>query len=42
MEELRKKYGMEIQDSDLKEKYSNYIANSIASARQSDQQTTAE
>ncbi len=42
MEELRKKYGMEIQDSDLKEKYSNYIANSIASARQSEQETTAE
>ena len=42
MEELRKKYGMEIQDSDLKEKYSNYIANSIASARQSAQETTAE
>ncbi len=42
MEELRKKYGMEIQDSDLKEKYSNYIANSIASARQSEVETTAE
>ena len=42
MEELRKKYGMEIQDSDLKEKYSNYIANAIASARQSEQETTAE
>lgn len=33
MQELRKKYGMEIQDSDLKEKYSNYIANSIAQAK---------
>ena len=42
MEELRKKYGMEIQDSDLKEKYSNYIANSIAAARESGQETTAE
>ena len=42
MEELRKKYGMEIQDSDLKEKYSNYIANSIASARQSEQEATDE
>ena len=42
MEELRKKYGMEIQDSDLKEKYSNYIANAIASARQSTQESTAE
>ena len=34
MEELRKKYGMDIQDDDLKQKYSNYIANSIAAARQ--------
>ena len=40
MEELRKKYGMEITDSDLKEKYSNYIANSIASAKQSEQEAT--
>ncbi len=35
MDELRKKYGMEINDSELKEKYSNYIANQIASARNS-------
>ena len=42
MEELRKKYGMEIQDSDLKEKYSNYIANSIASARQEEQNSQAQ
>ncbi len=40
MEELRKKYGMNILDSDLKSKYSNYITNSIASARQSDQTAT--
>ena len=33
MDELRKKYGMDILDSDLKEKYSNYIANQIANAR---------
>ncbi len=37
MDELRKKYGMEIIDSDLKEYYSNYIANSIAQAKQSEQ-----
>lgn len=39
MQKLREKYGMKIEDSELKEKYSNYIANSIASARQSDNQT---
>lgn len=33
MDELRKKYGMNINDSEIKEKYSNYIANQIASAR---------
>jgi len=33
MDELRKKYGMTINDSELKEKYSNYIANQIAAAR---------
>ena len=33
MDELRKKYGMEINDSELKEKYSNYIANQITSAK---------
>jgi len=33
MDELRKKFGMEINDSDIKEKYSNYIANQIASAK---------
>lgn len=33
MDELRKKYGMDILDSDLKDKYSNYIANQIANAK---------
>ena len=33
MDELRKKYGMDIIDSEIKEKYSNYIANQIASAK---------
>jgi len=33
MDELRKKYGMNINDSEIKEKYSNYIANQIASAK---------
>lgn len=33
MDELRKEYGMDIKDSDIKEKYSNYIANQIASAK---------
>lgn len=36
IEELRKKYGMEIHDSDIKEKYANYVANAISSAKQSD------
>jgi len=35
MDELRKKYGMNIEDPDLKEKYANYIASQIASARES-------
>ena len=42
MQELRKKYGMDIKDSDIKEKYQNYIANSIASARESDANKTTE
>jgi len=33
LDELRKEYGMEITDSDLKTKYSNYIANSITNAK---------
>lgn len=33
LDELRKEYGMEIQDSEIKTKYSNYIANQIAQAR---------
>lgn len=33
MDELRKKYGMDIMDSEIKEKYSTYIANQIANAR---------
>ncbi len=33
LDELRKKYGMDIVDSKIKEQYSNYIANQIASAR---------
>ncbi len=33
MDELRKKYGMDITDPDIKEKYANYIANQIANAR---------
>lgn len=36
IEELRKKYGMEIHDSVIKEKYANYVANAISSAQQSD------
>lgn len=33
MDELRKKYGMDILDEDIKKQYSNYIANQIASAK---------
>lgn len=33
LDELRKEYGMDIKDSSLKTKYSNYIANQIAQAR---------
>ncbi len=33
MDELRKKYGMTINDDKIKEQYSNYIANQIASAK---------
>ncbi len=36
MQELRKKYGMEIIDSDIKNQYSNFIANQIAQARETD------
>lgn len=35
MDELRKNYGMDFKDSELKEKYSNYIANQITSAKNS-------
>ena len=30
---MRKEYGMDITDTDIKEQYSNYIANQIANAR---------
>ena len=33
MDELRKKYGMDILDEDIKKQYSNYIANQIANAK---------
>ncbi len=33
MDELRKSYGMDILDDEIKEQYSNYIANQIANAR---------
>ncbi len=33
MDELRKKYDMDIKDEDIKKQYSNYIANQIASAK---------
>lgn len=33
LDKLRKEYGMSIEDSDIKTKYSNYIANQIAQAR---------
>lgn len=33
LDEMRKEYGMNIEDSDIKTKYSNYIANQIAQAR---------
>lgn len=32
LQNIRKKYGMEIKDSELKKQYSNYIQNSLASA----------
>jgi len=35
MDELRKKYEMDIMDDDIKEKYATYIANQIAAARNS-------
>ena len=33
LDEMRKEYGMDITDTDIKEQYSNYIANQIANAR---------
>ncbi len=33
MDELRKKYGMDFKDSEIKEQYSNYIANLISNAK---------
>ena len=33
LSELRKKYGMDILDEDIKKQYSNYIANQIANAK---------
>ena len=36
MQKLREKYKMNIEDSDIKDKYSKYITNSIAQAREAD------
>ena len=36
MQELRKKYDLNITDSDLKTSYTNYIQNSLLQAQESD------
>ena len=37
LDEMRKEYGMDITDTDIKEQYSNYIANQIANAKSNNQ-----